>query len=142
VAVKVVRKEFFKQDPKVRENLDREIRILKLLRGCEYVVHLHHVQELKQFIVLVMELCEYDLDHLVKVQPFKEDDITLFLYQLSLGMKALRSQNIVHRDLKPGNILIMRHPHTGKMMVSRLFACSHVLVQLHFIIWCCHKWSE
>jgi len=41
------------------------------------------LQELKQFIVLVMELCEYDLDHLVKVQPFKEDDITLFLYQLS-----------------------------------------------------------
>ena len=44
VAVKVVRKEFFKQDPKVRENLDREIRILTLLRGCEYVVHLHHKQ--------------------------------------------------------------------------------------------------
>ena len=44
VAVKVVRREFFKQDPKVRENLDREIRILKLLRGCEYVVQLYHVQ--------------------------------------------------------------------------------------------------
>ena len=42
--MKVVRKEFFKQDPKVRENLEREIRILKLLRGCEYVVHLYHVQ--------------------------------------------------------------------------------------------------
>ena len=42
--MKVVRKEFFKQDPKVRENLEREIRIMKLLRGCEYVVHLHHVQ--------------------------------------------------------------------------------------------------
>ena len=33
-------------------------------------------------------------------------------------MKALRSQNIVHRDLKPGNILIKRHPHTGKMLVG------------------------
>ena len=44
VAVKVVRREFFKQDPKVRENLDREIRILKLLRGCEYVVQLYHKQ--------------------------------------------------------------------------------------------------
>jgi len=44
VAVKVVRKEFFKQDPKVKENLDREIRILKLLRGCDYVVQLYHVQ--------------------------------------------------------------------------------------------------
>ncbi len=42
--MKVVRKEFFKQDPKVRENLEREIRIMKLLRGCEYVVHLFHVQ--------------------------------------------------------------------------------------------------
>ncbi len=44
VAVKVVNKDFFKQDPKVRENLEREIRIMKLLRGCEYVVHLFHVQ--------------------------------------------------------------------------------------------------
>ena len=44
VAVKVVKKEFFKQDPKVRENLEREIRIMKLLRGCDYVVRLLHVQ--------------------------------------------------------------------------------------------------
>ncbi len=44
VAVKTVNKDFFKQDPKVRENLDREIRIMKILRGCEYVVHLFHVQ--------------------------------------------------------------------------------------------------
>ena len=37
---------------------------------------------------------------------------------LAQGMKALREQNIVHRDLKPGNILIKKHPTTGKMMVS------------------------
>ena len=42
--MKVVRKEFFKQDPKLKENLEREIKILKLLRGCEYVVHLNHAQ--------------------------------------------------------------------------------------------------
>ena len=30
-------KSYFKQDPKVRENLEREIRIMKLLRNCEYV---------------------------------------------------------------------------------------------------------
>ena len=40
----MVRKEYFKQDPKVRENLEREIRILKLLRGYEYVVQILHVQ--------------------------------------------------------------------------------------------------
>ena len=41
-------------------------------------------QELRQFIVLVMELCDYDLDHLVKVEPFKEETIIVFLYQLGI----------------------------------------------------------
>ena len=40
--------------------------------------------------MLVMELCEYDLDHLVKVQPFKEDDITLFLHQLCKPSRLYR----------------------------------------------------
>ena len=65
-----------------------------------------------------MELCEYDLDYLVKLSPFREDDITLFLFQLSKGMKALRDQNIVHRDLKPGNILIKKDPISGKMKIK------------------------
>ena len=34
VAVKVIWKEFFKQDPKVRENLEREICILTLTCWC------------------------------------------------------------------------------------------------------------
>jgi serine/threonine protein kinase len=76
------------------------------------------VQDLKQHIVLVMELCDYDLDHLVKASPFREDDITLFLFQLSKGMKVLREQNIVHRDLKPGNILIKKDPVTGKIKIK------------------------
>lgn len=112
--MKAVSKSYFKQDPKVRENLEREIRIMKLLKNCEFVVRLNHVQvrllahleytftlaamyttgmymavsmahilqDMKQHIVLVMELCEYDLDYLVKQSPFREDDITLFLFQL------------------------------------------------------------
>ena len=42
--MKAVSKSFFKQDPKVKENLEREIRIMKLLKNCEYVVRLEHVQ--------------------------------------------------------------------------------------------------
>ena len=44
VAVKVVRKDLFRQDPKAEQNLDREIKILKRLKNSEYVVHLYHVQ--------------------------------------------------------------------------------------------------
>ena len=44
MAVKVVRREYFKQDPKVRENLEREIKILKLLRlHTEHIVQLYYV---------------------------------------------------------------------------------------------------
>lgn len=44
VAVKAVSKSEFKQDPIIRENLDWELRIMRLLRGCQYVLHIHHAQ--------------------------------------------------------------------------------------------------
>ena len=40
------------------------------------------MQELRHTIVLVMELCDYDLDYLVKTDPFKEENVIVFLYQL------------------------------------------------------------
>lgn len=40
VAVKVIDRNCLKQDPKLKENLEREIKILKLLRGHEYVVQI------------------------------------------------------------------------------------------------------
>ena len=49
---------------------------------CPFINLLLICQEMKHYIVLVMELCEYDLDHLVKVEPFKEDEIVIFLHQL------------------------------------------------------------
>lgn len=54
------------------------------VHNCMYmaVSMAHILQDMKQHIVLVMELCEYDLDYLVKQSPFREDDITLFLFQL------------------------------------------------------------
>ena len=41
---------------------------------------------------MVMELCEYDLDYLVKASPFREDDITLFLFQLGESIKVGEKQ--------------------------------------------------
>ena len=48
--MKVVNKSRIALDPKQKENLEREIKLLKLLRGCEYVVHLYHV-EVQQHLV-------------------------------------------------------------------------------------------
>ncbi len=43
---------------------------------------------MKLYVVLVMELCEFDLDHLVKIKPFKEQDIIIFLYQLGESLSG------------------------------------------------------
>lgn len=49
---------------------------------------------MKHYIVLVMELCEYDLDHLVKVEPFKEDEIVIFLHQLGKCARERESASV------------------------------------------------
>ncbi len=40
------------------------------------------LQTLENHIVLVMELCDCDLADYIVSNPFKEEDVTLFLYQL------------------------------------------------------------
>ncbi|XP_065893647.1 uncharacterized protein [Dysidea avara] len=106
VAIKTVKKEFIDQDPKVKENLDREIAIMKALSSCQYAVRLHNVMDTKDHIILAMELCDCDLDQYVKEKSFDENKVKAFLYQMSEGMKVLQQYHIVHRDLKPSNILI------------------------------------
>jgi len=43
VAIKMIKKEYIDQDPKIRENLEREIDIMRLLSDCTYSVMLHNV---------------------------------------------------------------------------------------------------
>ena len=44
VAVKVIEKALLKQEPKQKENLEREINIMKLLANCEFVVKILDAQ--------------------------------------------------------------------------------------------------
>ena len=39
----MIKKEYIDQDPKVQENLDREINIMKMLSNCTYSVRLYNV---------------------------------------------------------------------------------------------------
>lgn len=111
VAIKMIKKEYIDQDPKVQENLQREIDIMKMLSDCTYSVRLHNVMDTKTDIVLAMELCDCDLDQFVKDRPFGENNVKTFLHQMSEGIKVLQKHQIVHRDLKPSNILIKSTSH-------------------------------
>ena len=42
--MKMIDKSYVRKDPKIKENLQREIKILKLMAGCEYVVKMIDAQ--------------------------------------------------------------------------------------------------
>ena len=42
--MKVIDRSYLKKDPKIKENLEREISILKLMKECDYVVKIMDAQ--------------------------------------------------------------------------------------------------
>ena len=58
------------------------------------------------FGYIVMELAKSNLLDVVKINCFKEKEISKIFYNLCLGVLELHSNNIAHLDLKLENILI------------------------------------
>uniref|UniRef100_A0A8C5ECA9 non-specific serine/threonine protein kinase n=1 Tax=Gouania willdenowi TaxID=441366 RepID=A0A8C5ECA9_GOUWI len=102
VAVKCINK---KNLAKSHSLLSKEIKILKEIGGCVY---------------LVIEYCNGgDLaEYLHSKGTLSEDTIRVFLQQISQAMKVLQSKGILHRDLKPQNILLC-HQGGGRSSTSR-----------------------
>ena len=91
-----------------RENkLLNEIEIIKKIK-TENRVLINEVIENKEYLYIIMDLCEYNLEDYIKR---REDSITIneikeILNQLNNCFKIMNKENIIHRDLKPKNILI------------------------------------
>jgi serine/threonine protein kinase len=62
----------------------------------------------KEGLHVVMELCGYDLEQLVRYNPvpFTTSQIKGLVWQLFSGMGALHDRWLMHRDVKPANCLM------------------------------------
>jgi serine/threonine protein kinase len=89
------------------ERLQREIRILKMLRHPN-VIQLHAVIETDSEIFLVMEhVAGGDLlDFINSRGAMPEDQARDLVGQIMCGLQFCHSLGVAHRDLKPENILI------------------------------------
>ena len=60
-------------------------------------------------LYIVMELLDKDLGKIIRGrrhEPFTEDEVRSFMYQLINGLSYIHKNGFFHRDLKPDNILI------------------------------------
>jgi len=85
----------------------REIKALKELNS-EFTLTLKDVFVHKDFIHLVLEFCEFDLEMILKNKSIVilPSDIKSWFSMLLQGLLACHSRFLIHRDIKPNNCLI------------------------------------
>ena len=103
-AMKEIEKEKFEGR---EDKLLNEVEIMKKI-NTENSVLINEVINNKEYLYIIMDLCEYDLENYIKrrKKPISINEIKEVLNQLNNVFKIMNDKKIIHRDLKPSNILI------------------------------------
>ena len=90
-----------------KEFVNNEVKILKSMKS-KYSIEFIELIEKNDYLYLVLELCDGNLNDLLKKKNGNLDITTIFdiIFQLNEVLKLMHSKKIEHRDLKPENILI------------------------------------
>jgi len=121
VAIKVIPMSMIAEDDIVREQILREVQLLKKIESKHVVKMIHAVQTTNN-LYLVLEYCEgNDLGKKLKeVGCFSEDEACFIIKQIAKAFVDLERFNVdqkqvlMHRDIKPANILF----HEGKIKLA------------------------
>ena len=79
--------------------------------ALKYYECFHYKNETKNKFIIVMELCDENLQNLLdkKKEGFKCEEIFEIMSQLNNTFKIMKQYNIVHRDIKLDNILVKKY---------------------------------
>ena len=101
-------------------SIKNELRILELMEGKNHenknTVKLYECYNHNEEIAIVMELCDENLDSMIKRNNnnFTFTEIKDILNQLNNSFKIMHENKIAHRDLKPENILVKYKKENNK----------------------------
>ena len=92
---------------------------------CKHAIKLYEVLQnpAEDAFYLVMELCEGNLEHLMKKlgRPLNTLEVKEILNQLNEVFYKLHLNNIIHRDIKPTNILFVEEKNSNHKINKDLF---------------------
>ncbi|EDK31682.2 Serine/Threonine kinase domain protein (macronuclear) [Tetrahymena thermophila SB210] len=122
VAIKVVKIQKFKENPKLEECTVNEIKTLSQMDDNRHVVSFIELLRSSNNYYFVYEFCSGGTleDQLKKKKIFKENEALHVFAQLLEAFKVLRKFNIMHRDLKPTNILL----HNNQIKLADFGFCK------------------
>ena len=115
-------------DPKLMENLEQEISIMRDYLHPNIVQLFEHFSS-SRYIYLVLELCPGgDLSKFIKRYHRIEEFIAQgFLRQLSDGLHFLQEKNVIHRDLKPANVLLSEFSNQAILKIADFGFAKHLV---------------
>ncbi|KAJ9086400.1 Serine/threonine kinase MPS1 [Entomophthora muscae] len=88
-----------------------EIRILRLLSSCQWIIQLYHVEINTKAAYLAMELGDINFEGLIRSQEqtyIDMDFIRLYWRHMLRAVQAIHAHHIVHTDLKPENFVLAK----------------------------------
>lgn len=115
-------------DPKLMENLEQEISIMRDYLHPNIVQLYEHFSS-SRYIYLVLELCPGgDLSKFIKKYHRIGEHIAQgFLRQLSDGLHFLQEKNVIHRDLKPANVLLSESSNQATLKIADFGFAKHLV---------------
>ena len=104
-AIKIINKKMLKL--KMKNVIFKENEIITKFNHIN-VIYVYNIIDTPSNYYIVMEYCQMGelFDYIVKNQRIKDDEASIFFYQLINGVEYIHNKGIAHRDLKPENILL------------------------------------
>ena len=101
----------------LKKALRREVAIQKTMSKFENSVKIYEFYEEDDYYIIVLELCDTDLNKLLESKgKFTSLEILDILEGLNKPFEYMHNNGIIHRDIKPENIMIkypkLSHNHS------------------------------
>ena len=110
---------------------DEEINNMILLNECENSIKYFGYFKEENLFYLIMELCDYNLEQIIKEKKLSVKEIKEILEQLNNVFKLMYDNGIIHRDIKPENILIKKLENNKYLYKLTDYGLSKQLTQSH-----------